>query len=93
LVKNEKDEFLPWYLMDKKDLLIRCKGLKERYPARTLFPFARHDMCDDIACWEKEKPGKVVLLHDYASPGWENRMEFSSFEEWYQYVLTLQEEY
>lgn len=88
LVNKEKDEFLPWYLLDKDSLLIRYHGLKKRYPTRTLFPFARDDMSDDIACLEKEKPGKIVLLHDFASPGYENKKEFETFGEWYQYVTT-----
>lgn len=91
LINNGNDEFLPWYLMDKEPLLIRYHGLQSRYPTRTLFPFARDDNSDDVACWEKEKPGKVVLLHDFASPGYENKMEFESFEKWYEFVVSLQQ--
>lgn len=86
LINKEEDEFLPWYLMDKERILIRHKGLQKRYPARILFPFARHDYTDDVACWEKDKPGKVILLHDFASPGYENKMEFETFDEWYLFV-------
>lgn len=88
LVINGNDEFLPWYLMDKEQLLIRYQGLQKRYPERNLFPFARDDNSDDVACWEKGKPGKVVLIHDFASAGYENKKEFGSFEEWYKYVIT-----
>lgn len=88
LVREGNDEFLPWYLYDKKDMLIRWNGMKERYPARTLFPFARTDDGDDVACWEKGKPGKVVIVHDFASPGWEERQVFDSFEKWYAFALT-----
>lgn len=88
LVKSGNDEFLPWYLMDKEQLLTRYQGLKKRYPDRNLFPFARDDNSDDVACWEKEKPGKIVLIHDFASPGYENKKEFESFEEWYKYVTS-----
>jgi hypothetical protein len=88
MVKNGKDEFLPWYLMDKEQLLIRFKGIQKRYPTRSLFPFARDDQSDDVACWEKDKPGRVVLIHDFASPGYENKKEFESFEEWYIFVTT-----
>lgn len=91
LVREDKDEFLPWYLIDREHLLVRLKGLKNRYPTRNLFPFARDDDSDDVACWEKEKPGKVIIIHDYASPGWENKLEFSSFDEWYNYVLSQKE--
>ena len=88
LVKNGEDEFLPWYLMDKDQLLIRYNGMQMRYPDKTLFPFARDDNSDDVACWEEGKPNKVILIHDFASPGFENKKEFESFEEWYKYVTT-----
>jgi hypothetical protein len=86
LVKGGNDEFLPWYLMDKEQLLIRYQGLQKRYPTRSLFPFARDDNSDDVACWEKNKPGKVILIHDFASSGYENKMEFETFEQWYSFV-------
>lgn len=88
MIKNGNDEFLPWYLMDREQLLVRFKGMQKRYPTRSLFPFARDDQSDDVACWEKNKPGKIVLIHDFASPGYENKNEFESFEEWYNFVVT-----
>lgn len=88
LIRGNKDEFLPWYLYDKEDVLFRNEGLKQRYPHRQLFCFARTDDSDDIACWEENKPGKVVIIHDFASPGWEQRQIFDSFEDWYQFALS-----
>ena len=88
LVYKGDDEFLPWYLMDKEQLLIRFNGMKNRYPNRSLFPFARDDQSDDVACWEKDKPGKVVLIHDFASPGYENKKEFENFKDWHEYVIS-----
>ncbi len=87
LINTEKEEFLPWYLLDKEQLLIRYNGLKKRYPTRNLFPFARHDDNDDVACWEKNKPGKVILIHDFAASGYEDKMEFENFNEWYIFVI------
>jgi len=89
LVENNIDEFLPWYLMDKGQLLIRYKGLQKRYPTRHLFPFARDDRNDDVACWEKGKPGNVIVIHDFSSPGYENKMEFNSFSDWYSFVRSI----
>jgi len=57
-----------------------------------LFPFAREDGGDDIACWENNKPGKVILIHDFASSGYENKDEFHNFNEWYNYVLSQKED-
>lgn len=88
LVNSGRDEFLPWYLFDKDQLMVRYVGLQKRYPTRELFPFARDDDSDDVACWEKEKPGKVILIHDFASPGYENKLEFPNFLSWYSYAQT-----
>lgn len=88
LIKNGEHKFLPWYLYDRESMLIRFEGLKKRYPNRKLFCFARTDDSDDIACWEENKLGKVVIIHDYASPGWEQRQIFDSFEDWYQFALS-----
>lgn len=62
--------------------------MQKRYPSRSLFPFARDDQSDDVACWEKGKTGKVILIHDFASPGYENKKEFESFDAWYEYVTS-----
>ncbi len=91
LLKYDRNEFLPWYLFDRENLLYRYQGLQMRYPNRQLVPFARHDYCDDVACWEKDKPGKVIIIHDYASPGWESRFIFPSFDDWYEYILSQKE--
>lgn len=89
LIKSGNDVFLPWYLLNKEYLIIRNAGLIKRYPHRELFVCARDDDSDDIACWEKNKPGKVLIIHDYASPGWEHRMEFDSFNDWNEHVKQL----
>ena len=91
LFDEQKYKFLPWYLLYKKeDILIRLEGLRERYRKCKLFPFARRDDNDDIACWEKDKPGKVVIIHDFASSGWEQRQIFDNFEDWYKFALSEQ---
>lgn len=91
LIETGKDEFSHWYLLDKEQLWIRYKGLQKRYPDRKLFPFARDDDSDDVACWEEGKFGKVILIHDFASSGYENKLEFNTFDEWYSYILSQEE--
>lgn len=91
LIKNGQDEFLPWYITDRQDTMWRYKGIKERYKNRRLFPFARCDYTDDIACWEEFAGEKVFIIHDYASPGWEQRQIFNNFDEWYMWALKQQE--
>lgn len=87
LIRDEKDEFLPWYLIDKQQFSIRYEGMKNRYPSRNLIPFARRDDNDDVACWDSLSPDSVFIIHDFASPGYEERCVFPTFEDWYQFAL------
>jgi hypothetical protein len=34
-----------------------------------------------VACWDTDA-GRLVIVHDFASPGWERRSEFPDFYEW-----------
>jgi hypothetical protein len=88
LISEGKDEFFPWFFFNKTETSKYLGGLRGRYPLRKLFAFAKRDDSDDIACWEADKPGKVVIVHDYASPGWEERQIFDNFDEWYSYALS-----
>lgn len=72
-----------WYLMTKKQVENRIKGLKERYPERKLIPFAKRDDRDDIACFEIGKGNKVQIIHDFASAGYEQRKEYDCFWDWF----------
>lgn len=75
-------ELEPWHLMEGRELRERLNGLAERYPDRRLVPFARRVDDDDVACWEIDNPGRVVIVHDFASPGWERQGEFENFYGW-----------
>jgi hypothetical protein len=92
LVQEEKHIFLPWYLTDQEDTFWRLEGIRKRYPERNLFPFSRRDCSDDIACWEKEMGEKVIVMHDFADPGWERRRVFKDFDAWYEWALTQEYE-
>ena len=92
MTKEPNEKYLPWYLFDLENYKIRLNGMKKRYPARTLVPFARHDYSDDVACWDVDRPGKVLIIHDYSSSGYENKYEFDSFEDWYKYILNMVED-
>ena len=72
----------PWWIFDGAVLRDRLHGLKERYPDRALIPFARRDDNDDVACWDR-KPPRVVVIHDFASPGYESRGDFVDFNAWF----------
>ena len=71
-----------WYLLDSESALTHYQGLQVRYPERRLIPFARRDDCDDLACFEIGKSGRVQLIHDFANSGWEQRKEFQDLWEW-----------
>jgi hypothetical protein len=42
----------PWHVLEGGQLRERFRGLAERYPARTLVPFACRQDNDDVACWD-----------------------------------------
>ncbi len=59
------------------------RDLKDRFPARNLIPFAKRKDCDDVACFELEKLGKIDIIHDFCDSGWEQRGEYDSFWDWF----------
>jgi hypothetical protein len=71
----------PWCMLQGDLLRARQAGLRTRYPARTFVPFARRQDNDDVACFDMDS-GKVVIVHDFAAPGWEQRAAFDDFYGW-----------
>lgn len=80
-------DFDPWIVLQQQQLRTRYSGLKERYPNRELVPFARREDNDDVACWDKNKSGVIVIIHDFASSGYENKGEFDCFWGWLRHAL------
>ena len=74
-------ELEPWWIMSGDLLRERYVGMAQRYPARVLVPFARRQDNDDVACWDVDRQA-LVLVHDYATPGYEQRREFPDFYAW-----------
>lgn len=63
--------------------------MKQRYPERILVPFARRLDNDDRACFDASKfavEPKIIIIHDFAAPGWEKKGELASFENWLKLV-------
>src|SRR5215510_7062659 len=87
VVETGLNRFSPWKVMDGSSVAIQRNGLRKRYPERDLVPFATRLDCDDVACWEKGKMPRVFVIHDFASPGWEQRREFSTFWEWFRSAI------
>ena len=71
----------PWWIFDGAPLRDRVAGLRTRFPDRVLVPFARREDNDDVACWASAPP-RVVVIHDFASPGFEDRGGFADFNGW-----------
>jgi hypothetical protein len=76
----------PWWIIEGERLRIRFSGLRERYPSRTLVPFALRQDNDDVACWDVAG-GNVTIIHDFASPGWEQRAELTDFYAWFRRAI------
>ncbi|GAA0457167.1 hypothetical protein ACFQ2B_21730 [Streptomyces stramineus] len=76
----------PWWLLEGTNLRARVTGLRERFPERRLMPFARREDNDDVACWDLEAD-VVRVIHDFSSPGRENRREFATFYDWLRAAL------
>lgn len=71
----------PWWIIEGELLRARFLGLAERYASRSLVPFAVRQDNDDIACWDLERR-TVVVVHDFAAPGYEQRAELPDFYAW-----------
>lgn len=69
--------------MEGERALRHAQGLASRYPNRQLFPFAFRQDCDDVACWAKDCGEKVFIVHDFASPGWEDDRQFDDVWSWF----------
>jgi len=76
----------PWELLFGESLRLACRGLRKRYPDHWYIPFAVRQDNDDTACWDGV-PGTVVIVHDFASPGWEHEATFPSFHAWLRHTF------
>ncbi|WNG48982.1 hypothetical protein F0U60_36325 [Archangium minus] len=76
-------DLMPWHLMEAKAAREKARALAGRYPSRELFPFAYRQDNDDIACWGKGHGEQVLIIHDFASPGFELERVFPTFWDWF----------
>lgn len=72
----------PWFLLHGQALEGYYEDLKRRYPSRILIPFAARIDNDDVACWSPDEVQRVLIIHDFASPGWEQRQKYDSLYDW-----------
>lgn len=73
----------PWFVLRGDLLRRRLEGLEKRYPDRVYVPFADRQDNDDVACFTGSG-SEVVIVHDFASPGWERRERepYPDFHAW-----------
>lgn len=71
--------------MNDDETVRRFRGLQKRYPGRRLYPFARRDVNDDVACFEDDN-SLVHIIHDFADIGWEQKEVFPTFDAWLEYI-------
>lgn len=83
LVQQGLIDLTPWHIMTGEQALERACGLATRYPARSLFPFAFRQDTDDVACWTMGLGEQVMVIHDFASPGWEIEVEHNDTWSWF----------
>lgn len=70
-----------WLVLERTEALKLQSGLCARYPARMLAPIARRQDNDDVLCWDLSS-GRVQVIHDFASPGWELLAEYADVRDW-----------
>ncbi|WP_316228459.1 hypothetical protein [Bradyrhizobium sp. SZCCHNR1039] len=78
LVAQGLVDLSPWHVMECQRVITHFRGLAQRYPKRELFPFAYRQDDDDVACWARSLGEKVVVIHNFASRGWEDEATFDN---------------
>lgn len=81
---------VPWHFVSDKEFDSCSASLSNNYPYRQVIPFARPDN-DDVACFvlndSEQQPGEIIVIHDFASPGWEVIARMKTFWDWFRYAI------
>jgi hypothetical protein len=86
IVEQNLVDLTPWQVMPREMAAKRLEGLRQRY-ARKYVPFARRMDNDDLACLDPERPEEIVIVHDFASEGFEQRRRFDTFWDWFRAAI------
>lgn len=89
IVELNLTNFEVWHFFDKDSAKTRRDGLAKRYPQRSLIPFARRDDNDDIACFENGMNDQVFIIHDFSSPGYEQRETYKTIWDWLRFAIDV----
>lgn len=82
IVEQGLVDLSPWLILPRTEALARMVGLRARYK-RPYVPFARRQDNDDLAVLLPDGPNRVVIVHDFASEGWEMRTQYETFWDWF----------
>lgn len=81
----------PWHLVSDEEFDYLFAGVNKRYPDRSVVPFARRTDSDDVACFvirdSEQEAGQVVVVHDFASSGYEVVARMEKFWDWFRYAV------
>jgi hypothetical protein len=81
----------PWHCVSDQEFDYLFAGVNKRYQDRSMIPFARRADSDDVACFVIRDPeqaaGQVIVVHDFASPGYEVVARMQTFWEWFRYAV------
>lgn len=85
ILKQNLLNFEPWIILTDDRLKTRFEGIQKRYANRDLVPFARREDNDDVACFDRQQD--VVIIHDFASPGYEGGNNPMAFWDWFKLIV------
>lgn len=86
VVRQNLVDLTPWHILPRERARTRLQGLRQRYRTKYV-PFANRQDNDDLAVLVPEKPGQVVVVHDFADEGSEIVAEYSSFRDWFRSAI------
>ena len=81
----------PWHFVTDTEFEGLFEVVNKHYPIREVIPFARRDDNDDVACFVSRDPeqeaGQVIIIHDFASLGYEVVARMKTFWDWFKYAV------
>jgi hypothetical protein len=81
----------PWHFLSDDEFDYLYAGVNKRYPERQVIPFARRSDSVDVACFvlqdSEQQAGQIIVIHDFASPGFEVVARMEKFWPWFRHAV------
>lgn len=88
ILENNLVNFHPWiFIVNDNRFELNYWGIKERYPHTNLIVFALRLDCDDKACFDLNDNNKIVVIHDYSTVAYEERVIYDTFWDWFKAMI------